>query len=159
MVDAISLPRDAQPVRLSPMNRTPGGEHRPGGWDVVVVGSGNAGMSAAHAARECGARVLVADAAPSAWAGGNSYFSAGAFRTAHPGVPAVESILDDADTERLARTRLEPYTVDAYRADLDRVTGGRTDPELSQILAEESWRTMEWLREIGLRFRLMYERQ
>jgi tricarballylate dehydrogenase len=116
-------------------------------------------MSAAHAARETGARVLVADAAPSSWAGGNSYFSAGAFRTTHPGVPAVESILDDPDTERLARTRLEPYTVDAYRADLDRVTGGRADPELSRILTEESWRTMVWLRAAGLRFRLMYERQ
>jgi tricarballylate dehydrogenase len=128
-------------------------------WDVVVVGSGNAGMSAAHAAREHGARVLVADAAPSSWAGGNSYFSAGAFRTTHPGAPAVESILDDGDPERLARTRLEPYTVEAYRADLDRVTGGRADPELSRILAEESWQTIVWLREVGLRFRLMYERQ
>jgi tricarballylate dehydrogenase len=141
------------------MNRRPGGQDRPDDWDVVVVGSGNAGMSAAHAAREHGARVLVADAAPPSWAGGNSYFSAGAFRTAHPGVPAVESILDDVDTERLARTRLDAYTVDAYRADLDRVTGGRADPELSRILAEESWQTMVWLRQVGLRFRLMYERQ
>ena len=28
-------------------------------WDVVIAGSGNAGMSAAHSARENGASVLV----------------------------------------------------------------------------------------------------
>ena len=54
-------------------------------WDIVVVGAGNAGMTAAHAARETGARVLVTDAAPERWAGGNTYFTAGAFRTSHPG--------------------------------------------------------------------------
>jgi len=129
------------------------------GRDVVVVGSGNAGMSAAHAAREQGARVVVADVAPVGWSGGNSYFTAGAFRTAHPGLPGVESLLDGADRSRLARTRLAPYTVDDYRADLDRVTGGRADPMLAGILTRESWPTMCWLRDIGLRFRLMYERQ
>jgi tricarballylate dehydrogenase len=130
-----------------------------GEWDVVVVGSGNAGMSAAHAAREQGASVLVIDAAPSPWAGGNSFFSAGAFRTTHPGLPEVERILDVSDTARLARTRLDAYTVDAYHGDLARVTGGRNDPDLSRILIEDSWLTMLWLREIGVRFRLMYERQ
>lgn len=128
-------------------------------WDVVVVGSGNAGMTAAHAAREEGARVLVTDAAPDAWVGGNSYFTAGAFRTAHPGLPGVECILDRADPARIAQTQLEPYGIDAYLADLDRVTGGRCDPAMSRTLAEESWPTMCWLRDLGLRFRLMYERQ
>ena len=33
-------------------------------WDVVVVGSGNAGLSAAHAAREEAERVLVLEKAP-----------------------------------------------------------------------------------------------
>ena len=127
--------------------------------DVIIVGAGNAGMSAAHAARESGARVLVADAAPIEWAGGNSYFTAGAFRTAHPGLPGVESILDGIDRARLDRTRLEPYTAEQYRADLSRVTDGRADPLLARLLTEESWPTIEWLRRVGLRFRLMYERQ
>jgi tricarballylate dehydrogenase len=129
------------------------------GGDVVVVGSGNAGMSAAHAAREQGARVVVADVAPESWSGGNSYFAAGAFRTAHPGLPGVESILDGVDRNLLARTRLEAYSVDDYRADLDRVSAGRADPRLAGILARESWPTIGWLRDVGLRFRLMYERQ
>ena len=64
-------------------------------------------MSAAHGARQKGARVVVADVAPASWSGGNSYFSAGAFRTAHPGLPGVESILDGVDRDLLARTHLE----------------------------------------------------
>src|SRR5258706_16011989 len=97
-------------------------------WDVVVVGSGNAGLSAAHAARQSGARVLVTDAARTGWAGGNTYFTAGAFRTSHPGLPEVAGLLDHPDCERLARTRLDPYTPEDYLADLHRVTEGQTDP-------------------------------
>ena len=50
-------------------------------WDVVIVGGGNAALSAAHAARERAERVLVLEKAPREWVGGNSYFTAGAFRT------------------------------------------------------------------------------
>ena len=43
-----------------------------GEYDVVVVGAGNAGMCAALAARESGARVLVLEAAPFDERGGNT---------------------------------------------------------------------------------------
>ncbi len=49
-----------------------------GEYDVVVVGAGNAGMCAALAAREQGARVLVLEAAPFDERGGNSRYTAGA---------------------------------------------------------------------------------
>ena len=52
-------------------------------WDVIVAGAGNAGLCAAHAARERGARVLVLEKAGEAWSGGNSAFTAGAIRFAH----------------------------------------------------------------------------
>ena len=48
------------------------------GYDVVVVGAGNAAFSAALAARESVERILVLEKAPREWAGGNSYFTAGA---------------------------------------------------------------------------------
>ena len=51
------------------------------GYDVVVVGAGNAAFSAALAARESVERILVLEKAPREWAGGNSYFTAGAFCT------------------------------------------------------------------------------
>ena len=53
-------------------------------YDVVVVGGGNAGYCAAHAALEVTDRVLLLEKAPEAWAGGNSYFSAGATRMTPP---------------------------------------------------------------------------
>ena len=40
--------------------------------DVIVVGGGNAGFCAAHAAAERGAHVLLLEKAPAAEAGGNS---------------------------------------------------------------------------------------
>jgi tricarballylate dehydrogenase len=52
-------------------------------WDVIVVGAGNAGLSAAHAARERDCRVLVVEKADREWSGGNSSFTARAIRLAH----------------------------------------------------------------------------
>jgi tricarballylate dehydrogenase len=126
-------------------------------WDVVAVGGGNAGFSAALAAREQGASVLLLEKAPSDWAGGNSYFTAGAMRTAHDGVADLKQIIEP--DERLARTELDSYSVDDFRADLVRVTRGRTDPTLAGILARESREVMEWLHGKGIRFELMFHRQ
>ena len=59
-------------------------------YDVVVVGAGNAAFCAAHAARERVERVLMLEKAPREWVGGNTYFTAGAFRIdlPRPGRPA-----------------------------------------------------------------------
>jgi tricarballylate dehydrogenase len=52
-------------------------------YDVVIVGAGNAAFSAAHAAVEGARKVLMLEKAPREWAGGNSYFTAGAIRTTY----------------------------------------------------------------------------
>ncbi|HEX3781377.1 MAG TPA: FAD-dependent tricarballylate dehydrogenase TcuA [Pseudonocardiaceae bacterium] len=128
-------------------------------WDVVVVGSGNAGFSAALAAREQGASVLLLEKAPRDWAGGNSYFTAGAVRTAHNGLADLRPLLADLDPERAELVDLDPYPAEDFRADLVRVTRGRTDPTLADILVGESRQTMEWLHANGIRFELMFHRQ
>lgn len=49
-------------------------------WDVIVVGGGNAGYSAALSARQSGAkRVLIVEKSRQSndYRGGNSYFTAG----------------------------------------------------------------------------------
>ncbi|MDI2032494.1 FAD-dependent tricarballylate dehydrogenase TcuA [Saccharopolyspora sp. TS4A08] len=125
--------------------------------DVVVVGGGNAGFSAAHAAAERGRRVLLLERGAPAEAGGNSYYTAGAFRIVHSGLEDVADLLDD--DERHAISVLPPYAPEDFAADMAKVTEGRNDPALTDVLIGDSQDALRWLRGKGLRFRLMYERQ
>jgi tricarballylate dehydrogenase len=128
-------------------------------YDVVIAGAGNAAFSAAHAAAERGQQVLVLEKAPHEWAGGNTYFSAGAFRTTYDGLEDLRPILDDLSDEQAAATELPPYTPEDFMADMERVTEGRCDKELTTILVNEAADTIRWLYAKGLRYRLMYDRQ
>ncbi len=67
--------------------------------DVVVVGAGNAAMTAALASREQGARVLLLERAPFDERGGNSRFTAGAIRFAHKGVEDLLKVMPDLTEE------------------------------------------------------------
>ncbi len=125
--------------------------------DVVVVGGGNAGYCAAHAAALRGRRVVLIERAPAAEAGGNSFFTAGAIRMAHNGADDLRSLVEP--DERLARTQVPPYTVQQFRADMERTTSGRCDPQLTDVLVTQSAPGVRWLNTLGMPFRLMYERQ
>ncbi len=61
--------------------------------DVVVVGAGNAAFCAALAARERGASVLVLERAPREESGGNTRFTAGAFRVVYDGVADLRALI------------------------------------------------------------------
>src|SRR5438046_9703349 len=84
-----------------------------GEYDVVVVGAGNAGMCAALAARENGARVLVLEAAPFDERGGNSRYTAGALRFVYNGVDDLLKLCDLSETE-IATSDFGPYTTAKY---------------------------------------------
>jgi tricarballylate dehydrogenase len=128
-------------------------------WDVIVVGGGNAGFCAAQSAREQGSKVLLLEKAPWEWAGGNTFFTAGAMRTTHGGLDDVAGLVEPLDADRLGRVDLEPYSAAEFLGDLERVTENRCDPVLSEILVADSRNAMTWLRELGLRFELMFHRQ
>ncbi|OBF26341.1 tricarballylate dehydrogenase [Mycobacterium sp. ACS1612] len=125
--------------------------------DVIVVGGGNAGFSAAHAAAERGRRVVVFERGTAEMAGGNSYFTAGATRIDHAGLQDIIDFIEP--DERHQRTELPPYSSEEYLYDLNKVTEGRTDPDLARVLVTEAQDTVRWLHSLGLRYRLMYERQ
>src|SRR5947209_13747810 len=112
------------------------------GYDVIVVGAGNAGLSAALAAKEAGARVLVLEKAPQELRGGNSYFTGGLFRFAFNGIDDIGSVvLDLSDSER-AMVDVGSYPTRAFYEDVMRVTEGLSDPTMVDALLQDSLPTM-----------------
>ena len=104
--------------------------------DVLVAGGGNAALVAALTAREAGARVLLLEASPKLWRGGNSQHTRN-LRCMHA---APEDVLTEA------------YPEDEYFDDLLRVTGGRTDEALARLTIRTSAQLRPWMRNHGVRF-------
>ncbi|KAM0271622.1 hypothetical protein ACHAQH_009049, partial [Verticillium albo-atrum] len=128
--------------------------------DVLVIGSGNAGFSAAVSAAESGAAgVVLIDTCPEEWAGGNTYFTAGAYRTAHGGLEDVLPLVNNVSPEQAAKIELAPYLEKDFADDIERVCSGRSDPELARVLVQESNSTIKWLAGNGIRFQLSFNRQ
>jgi len=107
--------------------------------DVLVVGGGNAALSAAIAARRAGASVLLLEAAPKSLRGGNARHSRN-MRVKH-----------DAPTPWV-RGR---YPADDYHADLRRVAEAAlntVDDGLTRLFIDASADIVEWLAGNGVRF-------
>jgi tricarballylate dehydrogenase len=130
-----------------------------GNWDVVVVGAGNAAFCAALAARENGASVLMLERAPTEVMGGNSRFTAGAFRCVYDGVDDLKAIMPDMTQAEIDRSDFGTYTADQFFDDMFRVTNYRTDGELCERLVGRSRDTMQWLPRLGMKFNPIWGRQ
>jgi tricarballylate dehydrogenase len=128
-------------------------------FDVIVVGCGNAALSAALSAKENGAKVLVLEKAPEEWRGGNSYFTGGLFRFAFDNVSEVFDLVDDMSDAEKEGVEIKPYTSDNFFGDLYRLTDNMADPDLANTLVFNSLPTMKWLREKNVRFVLASGRQ
>jgi tricarballylate dehydrogenase len=104
--------------------------------DVLVIGGGNAALCAAIAARRDGASVLVIEAAPKFYRGGNTRHTRN-MRCAH-----------DSATDFLTG----PYTEEEFWDDLLRVTQGNTDEPLAKHMIAQSKPMLSWITEQGVRF-------
>ncbi|MFK7880829.1 FAD-dependent tricarballylate dehydrogenase TcuA [Roseobacter sp.] len=105
-------------------------------YDIVVVGGGNAALCAAIEAAEVGAHVLILEAAPKPYRGGNSRHTRN-FRCMHDGPLSVLT---------------EIYDEDEYFDDLLRVTKGNTDEMLARMAIRSSQDCLPWMETHGIRF-------
>lgn len=105
-------------------------------WDVVIVGGGNAALCAAIEAAEVGARVLILEAAPKVYRGGNSRHTRN-FRCMHSG---PMSVLTDS------------YDAEEYFQDLMLVTKGQTDEALARMTINASESCLPWMEKHGVNF-------
>lgn len=123
-------------------------------YDVVVVGGGNAALTAALSARENGASVLLLEAAPKAERGGNSRFTGGIFRTIHNGLDSLKPVLHESNSRWYGSVSAQPYSVDAYRSDWMHTSQGRQDTALMDITIEKSFETVSWMHSHGVEWEL-----
>lgn len=129
-------------------------------YDVVVVGAGNAALSAAMAARENGANVLILEKASEEEKGGNSYFTAGGFRFCHTGVDDVaKDVLTDLSEAERSQIVLPVHDRDVFYETLMKVTRHQADEDMAWRLIDGSRPAMVWLRSHGIRFIPMFGRQ
>ena len=131
-------------------------DHRP---DVVVAGGGNAALSAALAALERGANVLVLEKAPEHLRGGNSYFTGGLFRFAYDGIEDILPLLPEMSDAERSGIDVGSYPQSEFYEDVMRVSEGLSDAQLVQTLVSRSLPTMRWLADQGVAWILAYGRQ
>jgi tricarballylate dehydrogenase len=123
-------------------------------FDVIVVGCGAAGLSAAVAAQQGGARVVVLERAPQDERGGNTRYTGSWLR-----MKSVDEVSDDF-IEHFAVNAggyLDPSLV--HETSKDRANWppnlramSFADPEVVATFAEEAPKTLRWLQGFGVRF-------
>jgi tricarballylate dehydrogenase len=121
---------------------------------VIVVGAGNAALVAALAAHDRGLRVIVLESANYEERGGNSRFAGATFRFVHNGMEEVDAILAESSKELVPISSVEPYTKADYLGDLLEVSSGRAFRHLIEVLVDESYDTMKWMRDQGVHWEL-----
>lgn len=104
--------------------------------DLLVIGGGNAALCAALTAREAGASVILLEAAPQEWRGGNSVHTRN-LRCMHD---APQDVLVDA------------YPEEEYWQDILKVTGGLTDEKLARIVIRGTSTVRTWMKKHGVHF-------
>lgn len=98
--------------------------------DVVIIGAGGAGLSAAITAAEAGAKVIVVEKMP--MVGGNTLISGAEMAAPGNWLQTTENIEDDKDQ---------------FYEDIMKGGDNESDPELVRVLADSALDGAEWLRD------------
>lgn len=105
-------------------------------YDVLVIGGGNAALCAAITAQEAGASVLLLEAAPKEWRGGNSQHTRN-LRCMHN---APQDVL------------VEAYPEEEFWQDLLKVTAGKTNETLARLVIRSTESCRTWMKKHGVNF-------
>ncbi|MBT7666824.1 MAG: FAD-dependent oxidoreductase, partial [Rhodospirillaceae bacterium] len=123
-------------------------------FDVVVVGCGIAGLSAAITAQQNGARVAVLERAPQDERGGNTRYTESFWR-----MKSEDAVSDDFEDRFAANAGGWPDPGVLRDAVRDRENQprvlralGLADPHLIATIAEEAPKALKWLKEFGVKF-------
>src|SRR5688572_15799107 len=121
-------------------------------YDVVVVGAGNAGLTAALAAQQMGAKVLLIDKCPKATRGGNTRFSGGGFRFTYSNIDDMRPMVPELSDEEAARLDVGTYSSADFFEDVMEVTEYAADKKLTNILVDQSYATVRWLTDMRVKW-------
>lgn len=104
--------------------------------DVIIIGGGGAGLSAAVSAHENGAKVIVLEKMPRL--GGNTIISGASYNAVDPKRQKAQNIEDS----------VELHFTQTYE-------GGDKlgNPELIKVMVENAYPTIEWLEGMGMEFK------
>lgn len=123
-------------------------------FDVVIIGSGIAGLSAAVAASDAGAKVAVLERSPPEEFGGNTRWTESYFR-----MKSEHEVSDDFDELLVSNAghNIDPNVINALGEPYENWPGyvkahGMTDPELVSALSDNAGPTIAWLKKYGIRF-------
>lgn len=121
--------------------------------EVLVVGAGNAALTAALSAAENGSKVTVLEKAPKEERGGNTVFTGGVFRHSHEGKTDIMRLVDSFTKEEWDQIEIGEFLPDDLYEEVMKVTEGKADPILTRKWVNESLDTVLWMkRKLGIRF-------
>ena len=126
---------------------------------VVIVGSGNAALTAGIAALEKGAKVVIYEKAEKKMAGGNTKYTAGAMRFSYDNGDQLIDLLKNPDDKRIKNTDFGSYTKEKFSLDLLNFNDGRPLSPEQNILVSKSFETIQWLSSHNVKFEPIYSRQ
>ncbi|EFW37386.1 flavocytochrome c [Treponema phagedenis F0421] len=104
--------------------------------DVLVIGAGGAGLSAAVTANQEGAKVVVVEKMPKV--GGNTILAGG----------ALNAVDEGSETAKKHKDSVELHFKQTYE-------GGnkKGDPKLVRILVNNAYSAIKWLKDLGMEFK------
>ncbi|MDE0764512.1 MAG: FAD-dependent tricarballylate dehydrogenase TcuA [Amylibacter sp.] len=127
--------------------------------DVIIIGSGNAALSAGIAASEKGAKVLIIEKASEDLAGGNTKYTAGAMRFAYNNSNELLPLVANPEDPRVAISDFGNYSSEKFKKDLLGFNDGEPLTPEQEILVSKSYDTMTWLAEHGIKYDPIFSRQ